>query len=165
MVAERAVQSAPNWLTSPFESASHSSLLNIILNARFRLKRCENLRSTVRRSPVTRMAEISGMPHTMSSTFPTQSVSAESQLLVGSTVAAGIAGAVVTPLATSASADSATSTAFVAAGAADASSEANAAAASLGKTLPIPNNPPLFLIISSPSLRTPRAGGATCFTF
>ena len=70
MVAESAVQSAAKELTSP-ETPSPSSVWNMYTKARFRLKMCANLRLSVRISPVTRTAPMSGIPHTQ---FETASI-------------------------------------------------------------------------------------------
>ena len=85
IVAESAVQSAPNWLTSPFTPGS-TSWWNMYWNARLRLKRWMKRRMHVRRRPVTRMAAMSGTPHTQPSTISTKFVKDTSQSLVASTV-------------------------------------------------------------------------------
>ena len=85
IVAESAVQSAPNWLTSPFTPGS-TSWWNMYWNARLRLKRWMKRRMHVRRRPVTRMEAMSGTPHTQPSTMSTKPVKDASQSLVASTV-------------------------------------------------------------------------------
>ena len=85
IVADSAVQSAPNCETSPFASPD-SSPANMMRKAFFRLKTCRRRRMNVSRSPVKRIAAMSGTPQTQSSIVLTQVVSCASQLLVASTV-------------------------------------------------------------------------------
>ena len=86
-VAERAVQSAPNELTSP-ETPSPSSWWNMYLKARLRLNTWLRRRQNVRIRPVTSTAPMSGTPHTQPSTVSTRLVKDVSQSLVASTDAA-----------------------------------------------------------------------------
>ena len=77
IVAESAVQSAPKWLTSPWVSEPLSKW-NMYLNARLRLNTCVNRSMNVSRIPVTKIAPMSGTPHTHPLAASTHAVSVSS---------------------------------------------------------------------------------------
>ena len=82
IVAESAVQSAPNEETSPEVPAS---VRNMYRKAFLRFMRWQNLSMPVSSMPVRRMVQISGSPQTIESALSTHAVSAASQLLEVST--------------------------------------------------------------------------------